>query len=483
MLGACRIGKVGRYGPGGGRAAAWAAACAGVLLAAAPAGAETGTFDLHFEGGAAAFLTEPQTGYFGFGGSAAAAWEWSIVDLVGLELEYLFGGFPEGTGEFARPDGFLHLVGGGVRLRPINDASGFALHVGDLPDWHRGNLHGDLWLSAHVGYVRTGDLNRLGFDAGAGYELSLVDGFSFGPYVRYLQVVQPDDDPLDPADAKALAFGLAGTFCLTSCSVHVEPPDTDGDGLYDHLDGCPAAAEDRDGFEDGDGCPDADNDGDTIPDAADGCPDEAEDRDGRHDDDGCPEPEVDSDGDTRIDEDDPCPAEAEDVDGFEDADGCPEADNDRDGIPDQDDDCPLEAEVVNGQEDTDGCPDQTMARVERDRIVLEEMVHFEFNTAVLRPGSLRILQDVARLLQAHPEYRRISIEGHTDYRGSDEFNLRLSQQRADRVRDTLVRMGVEPERLETRGFGKTRPIAPGRTLADNRRNRRVEFVIVEVEPR
>ena len=462
--------------------AALAAAGLAILLAGGAARAETGTLDLHFEGGAATFLTEPQLGYFGFGGSAAAAFEWSIVDFVGLELEYLFGGFTEGTGAFARPDGFLHLIGGGVRVRPINDTSGFALHVGDHADWHQGNLHGDLWLSAHVGYVRTGGLDRLGFDAGLGYELSLVDGFSFGPYVRYLQVVQPDDDPLDPADAKALAFGLAGTFCLTSCSVHLAPPDTDGDGIPDRDDGCPETPEDLDGFEDQDGCPDADNDHDTIPDLDDDCPDDPEDLDGHHDDDGCPEPELDTDGDTILDETDRCPREPEDADGFQDEDGCPDTDNDGDTIPDADDDCPDTAEVINGLEDDDGCPDEALARVEQGRIVLAEMVHFEFNTAVLRAGSNRILEDVARLILAHPEYRRISIEGHTDFRGTEQFNLRLSEQRAERVRDTLVRMGVEPERLETRGFGKTRPIAEGQTLAANRRNRRVEFVIVETRP-
>ncbi|MBN1773294.1 MAG: OmpA family protein [Deltaproteobacteria bacterium] len=453
-----------------------------VLLAAGAAEAETGTFNLHFEGGAATFLTQPQTGYFGFGGSAAVAFEWSIIDFVGLEIAYLFGGFSEGTGAYARPDGLLHLIGGGVRLRLLNDTAGFALHVGDHADWHEGNLHGDLWVSAHVGYVRTGGLDRLGFDAGLGYELSLVDGFSVGPYVRYLQVIQPDDDPLDPADAMALAFGLAGTFCLTTCSVHVEPPDTDGDGIHDRVDACPEEPEDPDGFEDEDGCPEPDNDGDTIPDATDACPNEPEDFDGHRDDDGCPEPEIDTDGDTILDEDDGCPTEAEDADGFQDEDGCPDTDNDGDTIPDADDDCPNEAEVVNGVDDDDGCPDQALVRVEHDRIVLEEMVHFEFNTAVLRPGSDRILHAVAQVILAHPEYARVSVEGHTDFRGSAEFNLRLSEQRAERVRDVLVRMGVEPERLETRGFGKTRPIAEGQSLAANRRNRRVEFVIVQVGP-
>jgi len=98
--------------------------------------------------------------------------------------------------------------------------------------------------------------------------------------------------------------------------------DADGDGIIDRLDRCPHAPEDKDGFEDADGCPDPDNDHDGIPDALDKCPNDAEDKDG-----------------------------------FQDADGCPDPDNDGDGIPDARDKCPNEPETINGKEDADGCPD------------------------------------------------------------------------------------------------------------------------------
>jgi outer membrane protein OmpA-like peptidoglycan-associated protein len=97
---------------------------------------------------------------------------------------------------------------------------------------------------------------------------------------------------------------------------------------------------------------------------------------------------------------------------------------------------------------------------------------------VIRGESLPVLQDVADLLLAHPEYERISIEGHSDYQGPEESNQRLSERRAERVRDTLIRMGVEPERLTSIGYGTSRPLVPGRSLAANRQNRRVEFVIM-----
>jgi hypothetical protein len=133
--------------------------------------------------------------------------------------------------------------------------------------------------------------------------------------------------------------------------------DNDGDGVVDIFDGAPDEPEDRDGFEDADGVPDPDNDGDGVPDERDACPDEAEDFDGYQDDDGCPEEFLDQDGDGIPDAEDRCPTRPEDVDGFEDDDGCPEADNDLDGIEDARDRCPDEPEDYNGVADDDGCPD------------------------------------------------------------------------------------------------------------------------------
>lgn len=169
-----------------------------------------------------------------------------------------------------------------------------------------------------------------------------------------------------------------------------EVRDRDGDGIHDDLDQCPSDPEDKDGFEDGDGCPDPDNDGDGVPDAADKCPNEPEDLDGFEDGDGCPDPDNDGDGipdaedscpdapetvngkldfdgcpdvadrdkDGVPDPDDKCPDDPEDTDGFEDTDGCPDPDNDGDGIPDVQDECVDQPETFNGFEDTDGCPDE-----------------------------------------------------------------------------------------------------------------------------
>ena len=108
--------------------------------------------------------------------------------------------------------------------------------------------------------------------------------------------------------------------------------DSDGDGILDNVDRCVREPEDRDDFQDDDGCPDLDNDGDGIPDAKDKCPNDPELRNGVEDDDGCPE--TDSDGDGIFDARDQCPKQPEDPDNYQDDDGCPDPDNDRDGIPD-----------------------------------------------------------------------------------------------------------------------------------------------------
>ncbi|MEZ4386485.1 MAG: hypothetical protein R3D98_02685 [Candidatus Krumholzibacteriia bacterium] len=137
--------------------------------------------------------------------------------------------------------------------------------------------------------------------------------------------------------------------------------DNDQDGIPDRIDLAPDAAEDFDGYLDRDGVPDPDNDGDGIPDVVDQCPDEPEDLDGYKDTDGCPDEFIDTDGDGIADEDDLCPDSAEDLDGFEDADGCPDPDNDFDGIDDAVDQCPDEPEDYDGDRDADGCPDLTEA--------------------------------------------------------------------------------------------------------------------------
>ncbi|NBC40581.1 OmpA family protein [Corallococcus exiguus] len=259
---------------------------------------------------------------------------------------------------------------------------------------------------------------------------------------------------------------------------------------------CPEGPEDFDGFQDQDGCADPDNDGDGILDTADQCPNEPETVNGFEDEDGCPDTKpvppppapVDSDGDGIMDPDDKCPNAPEDKDGFQDEDGCPDPDNDKDGIPDVADKCPNEPETINGVDDEDGCPDKGKVKVlvEGERILILEKVYFATNKDVILPRSFPILKQVAAVLRANPQVELLRVEGHTDSQGNDAANLDLSKRRAASVKTFLMNEGIAGERLESEGFGETKPVDTNKTAAGRENNRRVEFNItrmgkVEVE--
>ena len=254
--------------------------------------------------------------------------------------------------------------------------------------------------------------------------------------------------------------------------------DNDRDGIVDDRDECQNEPEDRDGFEDGNGCPDEDNDQDGVPDEADACREEAEDKDGVQDEDGCPDP--DNDGDGMPDEGDHCPNEPEDADDFEDTDGCPDPDNDADGLLDSDDRCPLKAEDEDGFEDEDGCPEEGSPRVRLtcEQIQIGESVHFAPGSDMIESRSFALLNDVVALVQKARHIRKLRIEGHTDDRGRARANLKLSRRRAAAVMRYFVSRGVDPMRLAYEGYGTKQPIADNRTPAGRAKNRRVEFNIV-----
>ena len=246
--------------------------------------------------------------------------------------------------------------------------------------------------------------------------------------------------------------------------------DNDKDGIPDATDKCSSLAEDFDGFQDEDGCPDLDNDNDGIPDVRDKCPSEPEDFDGVEDDDGCPDIVQDSDKDGIPDNKDKCPLVKEDFDGFQDEDGCIDPDNDLDGIPDSLDKCPSESETYNGYMDDDGCPD---TRPIEEKFILRG-VNFESGSAALTPDSYGVLDQVVKSLKAYPEVR-VEIAGFTDDVGKDDYNLGLSQRRADSVKQYLVNAGVGADRVVARGFGESNPIASNTTAAGRAENRRIEF--------
>ena len=285
-----------------------------------------------------------------------------------------------------------------------------------------------------------------------------------------------------------VSFGIAWDPRIFDEPVEAPPPpppppppmDSDGDGLLDPVDKCPQEPEDKDDFQDEDGCPDPDNDEDGIVDAQDKCPLEAEDKDTWLDDDGCPDP--DNDNDKILDAVDKCPLKAEDVDGFKDDDGCPDPDNDQDGIADARDKCPNEPEVYNEFEDDDGCPDKGQSAkivVTRQKVEILEKVYFDFNKATIKRKSYPLLDQVAAVLKANPDIKVMRVEGHTDRHGNAKHNKWLSTWRAKAVMRYLTVRGVAAERLVSEGYGFSRPLEATETEEADAVNRRVEFVIVD----
>lgn len=271
----------------------------------------------------------------------------------------------------------------------------------------------------------------------------------------------------------AMQMSSAGQCVAEPIPVLLGIRDLDHDGVIDRDDKCPAESEDKDGFDDKDGCPEPDNDGDGLVDMRDKCPIDAEDVDGFQDEDGCPDP--DNDGDGVADAADKCPREAEDRDDFDDHDGCPDLDDDKDGIVDAADKCPRQAGPPGGE----GCPAKyTFISITPEKIELRQTIFFQTAKAVIMNKSFALLDEVAHALKAHPKMR-VRIEGHTDSRGNRSTNIRLSQARADSVRAYLAGHGIDRDRMDARGFGPDQPIETNKTAAGRETNRRVDFVITQ----
>lgn len=108
---------------------------------------------------------------------------------------------------------------------------------------------------------------------------------------------------------------------------------------------------------------------------------------------------------------------------------------------------------------------------------LRKQVHFQTDSAEILPDSMAILEELADVLKTRADIKAVEIQGHTDNAGSPPYNLKLSESRAQAVVDTLVKSGVDPLRLEARGYGDTKPLVPNSTEANKAKNRRVQIII------
>ncbi len=205
--------------------------------------------------------------------------------------------------------------------------------------------------------------------------------------------------------------------------------DTDGDGVADDLDKCPNTPA---GMRvDATGCP-IDSDGDGVPDSIDQCPN--------------------------------TPAGVQ-----VNAQGCP-LDQDGDGVPDNLDKCPNTP--VGAIVDADGCP-----KVLTEAISREVKVLFDSNKAIIKPEFKPEVEEVAKLLKQYPT-AFAEIQGYTDSTGSKALNERLSQQRADAVRNMLVQdFGIDASRVTSKGYGPANPVADNKSAEGKAKNRRVIAVI------
>jgi outer membrane protein OmpA-like peptidoglycan-associated protein len=280
--------------------------------------------------------------------------------------------------------------------------------------------------------------NRLPFNAEAVINQSNISKEPF-----FISPAHPDYNYFVKPVSSCKARGENGTDIglITKQMVETLSTDRDGDGILDDIDQCPDVAEDRDGFEDEDGCPDFDNDKDGI-----------------------------------YDQQDQCPNDPEDRDGFQDVDGCPDDDNDKDGIMDNADACPNNPETVNGYKDQDGCPDEKPQEI-KQALVLKG-VNFKLASAELLEESYYVLEKVYNSLEAYPHVI-VEIQGHTDSQGSDQYNMALSADRAQSVRNYLIMRGISSDRLIARGYGETQPVASNNTEEGRAQNRRVEVVPVK----
>lgn len=375
---------------------------------------------------------EGEDGVSGIGfdfGMAMQPLEWFRVGLAARDVASSIGGDEDA-------DTVPFNLRGGVAILPLQ---GFTVACDiDYTDeedvkYHAG-AEAALPLSEDItGAMRLG-LNNDHLTLGVGFSVKMVD-FSYA----YM-----DEPEAFLGESHRIGIGLR--LGEVECPFEMAPRPTTGtssirdrdqDGIPDGSDKCPTAAEDFDGFEDTDGCPDTDNDGDGI-----------------------------------LDVKDECANRAEDFDGFQDADGCPDVDNDGDGILDADDKCPGNAENFNRYDDTDGCPDDIPPHMAMANI------NFKYDSAEMAGADpLPILDDIAAFMKKNPEVK-LQIVGYTSSEGSDEYNLDLSRRRAETIRAYLAGKGIGPERMQPEGRGEGDPIDTNETDAGRARNRRIEFHLV-----
>jgi outer membrane protein OmpA-like peptidoglycan-associated protein len=391
--------------------------------------------------------------------------------------------------------------GGGVGVLLADDILQIGPEVyGSTP------LGGDLLLSATP---ETTSEARTNIEVLGGVKLRILGGLTFGAAAGP-GVVKAVGTPAFRAIGTIGWAPLPKAAAAEKTTTQVaQVGDKDDDGIDDNLDACPDVKGDPSPDPAKDGCPPSDRDGDSVLDVDDACPTTAGVRSGDVTKNGCP---VDTDGDGVHDgidacvstvgeaSSDPkkngCPPDRDD-DGIADAsdacptakgaksddpkyNGCPE-DPDGDGVKFGNDACPNEKGAPDPDPKQNGCP--KFVRVTTDEIVTSKPVEFRSygknRTETVDPVSDDLLHEVRDAINQNPDIELVEVQGHTDDMGVEEFNQRLSQERADAVRDWLIQAGVPKEKLVSKGYGFEKPLADNRIRTGRQKNRRVQFMIVK----
>jgi len=276
---------------------------------------------------------------------------------------------------------------------------------------------------------RDDDGNDFLVNYGAGLKFLVTDRLGMRADLRHIIALDDTDNNV---------MYTVGLTYLFGKKEQLPPPprDSDGDGVTDDLDKCPGTPAGV--AVDADGCP-KDSDGDGVPDYLDKCPD--------------------------------TPAGV-----AVDSDGCPK-DSDGDGVPDYLDKCPDTPAGV--AVDATGCP----VVIEKEPIALNS-IYFEFDRATLTQEAVETLNSNMRIIRENPEIN-VRIEGHSCAHGPDDYNLRLSERRANAIKEYFVNEGgIAEQRLRTIAYGETRlampevPTPSNKNASEARANRRAQFTVI-----
>lgn len=306
----------------------------------------------------------------------------------------------------------------------------------------------DLEVGNSVGKYKTFDM---GVDAKAGFEFGnvMISGYYSRGFTNFYKATY------DGTFNHQIYGATLGIWLTKSKAPPKADKDSDKDGIPDNEDACPLKPGDAEWR----GCPVPDTDHDGVDDAHDSCRTIA----GLPANHGCPVSDTDNDG---IDDDhDFCKT----VPGVAKYHGCPVPDTDGDGLNDENDKCPNEPGTAENQ----GCPVIKKQIAEKVNYTAKQVM-FRSSSKKLTSGSYSALNVLVSTLKAHPELH-LTIEGHTDNTGAAAQNLVLSEQRANVVRNYLVKKGISSDRVTAIGYGQERPIGDNNTAKGKATNRRVEF--------